>query len=248
MLCNNCGENLPEGKKFCGSCGQSATVGSVTAESAPKKKNPLQTVGKIIGGFFVFSIVVAMFSDGDSSTPSSTSNSGNSGNSTSQNANEETIARPEEEILELNPEQTSDFTPEPEVTADLIQETVNEDGYEYVEYETLLRGGHDWIGKKVKFDGIVTQVLYDTEFTNTVFETLNSGTFCNIILDSNLYSYEEKLVVGVYVIPEGEMRFLSGDYVTLYGTFSGLEQFEMASGAPESFPVLDVQLASFTDG
>lgn len=109
-----------------------------------------------------------------------------------------------------------------------------------VDYETLLRGGHDIIGTDLIFKGTVKQIIYDTSTVGSIVNTIsNKGTLCNIIIESN-YNKDE-LIVGVYYLPNDEARLLEGDEIVMYGTFSGVNQFEMVLSAPKSYPCIDVK-------
>lgn len=115
------------------------------------------------------------------------------------------------------------------------------------DYDGLLRGGHDYIGKDVYVEGIITQVIYDTSWASSVTNFFNAGTFCNILLDAS-YGSNEKRYLGTYMQPKDATRFLEGDTVSLYGEFVGLEQMEMTFGPPVTFPTIDVRYVAFTAG
>ncbi len=108
------------------------------------------------------------------------------------------------------------------------------------DYELLLRGGHQLIGTDLVFKGTVKQIVYDTSTMGSIVNSIsNKGTFCNIIIESN-YNKDE-LIVGLYYLPNDEVRLLEGDEIVMYGTFTGVNQFEMVLSAPKSYPCIDVK-------
>lgn len=75
MQCKKCGSDIQENSKFCPSCG--AAVEKQVVENAPQASAPkssmMKTIGKVVGGLIVLSIIGSCMSgnkDGNSSTTS----------------------------------------------------------------------------------------------------------------------------------------------------------------------------------
>lgn len=222
MFCDNCGEKLANGKKFCSACGQKVEG---TSQSAPressqrveqsyqreqkKKKHPLVIVGQIMGGFFLLSFVMALFAGGDSSesTPTSSNSGSSSGNTASENNS--TPAEPSKTPLELELE---------------YKQACN-----YYDYSTIFRDSSKYVGEKATVTGEVVQILYDGDYCGFRIN-VTDGTY-----------YSEDTMWGEYQSSSDESRILEGDMLTIYGELNELYTYEAVMGNQITIPAITVK-------
>lgn len=87
MQCKKCGSDVQENSKFCPSCG--AVVNEQAAEKSAPKSSMMKTIGKVVGGLIVLSIIGSCMSDNKESSNSTTSKA------------------PTKVVSQLNPDQVS---------------------------------------------------------------------------------------------------------------------------------------------
>ena len=125
----------------------------------------------------------------------------------------------EEERLEKEKE-------EAEAKEKAEQEKKEKQGYETgITYNQLARTPDDYIGEKVKFKGEVVQVLEGEGVYNIRLAV--GGNYDNIIY-----------IIGETSITD--QRILENDYITVYGTSTGIYTYESTLGSSISIPSMIV--------
>ena len=211
MYCQKCGKEIPDGAKFCTSCGAptQAPVFQPVPEPAPApgpqpahQKKKKRSAGKIILGVILLFIGIGIFCGGVS-------------NALGGSPKTEAGAKPDEKPSEVS-------------EADYKASCIPGD------YEELSRNPDKHKGEYVTFTGKVMQVqevLSTTTILINVTQMDDGGL--------NLGIYEDPVYCTV-VIPEGESRILQEDMVTVYGEFQGLKSYMTVLGAQNTIPELKI--------
>ena len=96
-----------------------------------------------------------------------------------------------------------------------------------ISYDSLSRTPNDYQGRMVKFSGTVVQVCSEEMFYST-YRVATSGGYDDVIyITVNAYQLENR-------------RILEDDYITFYGTFTGLMSYQTVLGATVTVPEVDV--------
>lgn len=104
-------------------------------------------------------------------------------------------------------------------------------GYETgITYDQLSRTPDDYIGKKVKFTGVVIQVIEGSGVT--MLRIATSGRYNNVIL----VQYDSEITA---------VRVLEDDKVTIYGTSAGLYTYESTGSGDITIPHIKVDQIEF---
>ena len=99
-----------------------------------------------------------------------------------------------------------------------------------ITYDQLVRTPDEYIGKKVKFEGTVLQVIEGDNEVN--LRVVVAG-------DSIFYDYEDIILV-YYSPPIVSSRVLEDDRITFYGTSEGLYTYASTLGENKTVPLVSV--------
>lgn len=246
MFCPNCGAQIPDGSKFCTSCGKSTVIPVQSVQQpvqqpapiVPQQKKPRKPWYKrwwiwflmALGTLQIFVIVSAAVSP-DSKTEKSSSDLSKI-SIVETEVEEESSAVTEAPATEA-PTEAPTETPE-------ISEQDFKDSCEAIDYDTLARNPDKYKGNNYVFTGEVVQVAEpsglfsgDTvtlriNVTETVYEYIDESSWTDTI-----YATVE--------IPEGEDRILEDDILTFWGTCDGMYTYTAVLGNSVSVPKIDIK-------
>lgn len=182
-------------------------------------------------GILIALTMLALFSQGSTTDETSSTTT-------------EAITEKEDSTTEVTTEAeepTAEATTEAEepTTEATTEESISEDDFknscESLSYKDLLRNPDDYIGKNIKIDLKISQV------------GISGGLFSDTEYMRAYSNDEYDLWLGdVYVLTDSRTddstKILVDDVISVYGTFTGLTEFEMAlTGTTEEYPVIDMK-------
>lgn len=254
MFCNNCGEKLVEGKKFCATCGEKVEQETKTKPINPanpvnptnptnpvnprprsyRRAEPLPPVQptkknplKTIAYIFggFFAFSVVLSMFSDSDTSTSYHSSSSSSSSNSVNGgNSVSQNNGKEETEEI-------VAPIPKTTEEIEGEYKST--CSPYDYQTIFRDSEKYKGELATFTGEATQVLVEDNIVNIRMSVTKSEIF-----GSDFY---EDVIFVIYEMAEGESRILEKDIITVYGKLNGVLTYESVLGGNVTVPRVDVK-------
>ena len=103
-----------------------------------------------------------------------------------------------------------------------LEEKLNPDNYEAVDYTSVARTPDEWQGRLVQFSGRVLQV--------------SEGSGENLIRLATNGDYDDVVAVGYDPAIMGSTRILEDDYISAYGTCIGIYSYTATMGQTISIP------------